>query len=94
MGSAQNVLHICADPRFLWHHNAIWNASCSQDANLQVPTRGPPRLVSQVACCDSTLRLIFARMYKDREEASVSISRLLHRLLWIIILWFTNDLLF
>lgn len=23
-----NVSHICGDPRFLWHHHAIWNASC------------------------------------------------------------------
>lgn len=35
---------------FLWHHHAIWNASCSQDAHTQVPTRGRPRPVSQVAC--------------------------------------------
>lgn len=41
---------ICADPRFLWHHRAIWNASCSRDAPAQVPTRGSRRLVSQVAC--------------------------------------------
>lgn len=35
---------------FLWHHHAVWNASCSQDAHTQVPTRGSPRLMSQVAC--------------------------------------------
>lgn len=44
------ILLIFADPRFLWHRHAIWNASCSQHAHTQVPTRGPPRHVSQVAC--------------------------------------------
>lgn len=39
-----------ADPRFSWHHHAIWNASCSQDAHTQVSTRGSLGLLSQVAC--------------------------------------------
>lgn len=38
----------------------------------------PRRLVSLVACCDSTPGLIFARICKDQEEAAVSISPLVH----------------
>lgn len=68
-------------PTFAWHHRAIWNVSCSQDTRYtQVPTRVPRRVPSRSGSfrpiVTAAWGLVPVRMYKQQDEANVSISSL------------------
>lgn len=79
---------ICAEPRFLWHHRTIRNASRCQDAGTQVPTCGfpqtsvPSSLFSRIVTAPEGSRLPGRR--KSQRKPSVSVSSAWHRLSRII----------